>query len=365
MDSVTHLAAGALAPLAFKKAPRTAALVLFGIISGEFPDIDVLAGSSAHSMFAVHRGLTHSIPFIFCAAIVLAALFHFFTKRRGSLESAAFGKYRSVSPWPPGQVFLAALLALCMHVYLDCMTNFGTQVFLPFSEYRVALPAMFIIDPVLTVPLLCALLYCLIGLKKPARIGRQARAARLLLAWALIYPLLCMGVNIATGQRLAILPEVQGIGRDGIKISTMPFSPFTWKVVAEDGGHLRMARAGIFSEPSGLRFGEAFAKPDRELWAKLQKALPIFKEYAAFAVFPTASVYRPEPGVEEWTFNDLRYDPVDGDDIQIALGRDDGHFLMQARLDVESRRILAWRYLKRGGEASFTPWTECNPPLAY
>jgi hypothetical protein len=46
MDSLTHLVAGALTPLAFRGAPKRAAVVAFGICAGELPDMDVFFGAS-------------------------------------------------------------------------------------------------------------------------------------------------------------------------------------------------------------------------------------------------------------------------------------------------------------------------------
>jgi inner membrane protein len=50
---------------------------------------------------------------------------------------------------------------LLTHILLDCFTTYGTQIFQPFSDYRVILGSIFIIDPLYTVPLLTGLVVAL------------------------------------------------------------------------------------------------------------------------------------------------------------------------------------------------------------
>lgn len=53
--------------------------------------------------------------------------------------------------------------------FLDCMNSYGTQVFLPFSDYRVRLNVLFIVDPLLL--LLLALWALIMESGAPSRIG--------------------------------------------------------------------------------------------------------------------------------------------------------------------------------------------------
>src|SRR5690606_4577924 len=68
----------------------------------------------------------------------------------------------SKSPWSQGQSFWlwTQLFFWCIftHPLLDSFTSYGTQLFLPFSDYRVELNTIFIIDPAYTLPMLIALI---------------------------------------------------------------------------------------------------------------------------------------------------------------------------------------------------------------
>jgi inner membrane protein len=69
-----------------------------------------------------------------------------------------------------GRWYLLFFLALSTHFVLDCFTSFGTQVFLPFSDYRVAFNTIAVLDPVYTVPfLICLIIACNIKRHRRAR----------------------------------------------------------------------------------------------------------------------------------------------------------------------------------------------------
>ena len=58
-------------------------------------------------------------------------------------------------PWPGRRCFVTVFAT---HALLDAFTGYGTQLWLPFSNQRVAWHGLSIIDPLFTVPLLLALL---------------------------------------------------------------------------------------------------------------------------------------------------------------------------------------------------------------
>ncbi len=349
MDSVTHLVAGALTPLAFKNAPKTRLMTVFGILCGELPDIDILAGRSPEVILSFHRGITHALIMQPLFALVMALIFHRALQKRDAAGSWSFGKTWAV-----------ALTALCIHLFLDCMTTFGTQIFLPFSAYRVALPAMYIIDLALTLPLIAVWVVLL-------RRGRGRRLARLGLAWALCYPLLCLGLNYGMAAHLSARYAQPGNPRGitRLQLSPEPFSPLNWKVVAESApnashpsGQYLMARYVPFLNKGPLAFA-AYDKADPALWRSLRRAAPLFAMYADFAAFPFQTTRHSMSGGSLITFRDLRYEAtLPG--LMAAVGRADGLFLMQARLNADGS-LAAYRFLHRGREAADTPWRTAAP----
>ncbi len=366
MDSVTHLAAGILTPLVFRKAPRTAALVLFGIAAGELPDIDAVAGSSAHVMLSVHRSMTHSIPVIIISACLLAFLMKLFLSKvrlRDMTVRVENGQAVVNRPddWGLGYMFMAALLGLASHVYLDCMTTFGTQILWPFSDYRVAVPALFIVDFLFTVPLILIALYCLKGFRNPNRLDRQVKWARYGMAWLVLYPLCCFGIHQALSYKLNNDYTEVGTAVEKITLTPVLASPFYWKAVAENPKEYRLDWIALYKPFQKPEFmPPIYPKPDARKWEKLQEALPIFREFDNFATFVTVEATKSNDDFIEYTFTDLRYLYSAFNVIMEKIDSNKGLFLMQIRMGAKDKKVYAWRYLERGNDET-AMWHAVRP----
>jgi len=141
MDPLTHMAAGAITGKALLEKAEGRKAIVIGAIAAALPDLDLLPNYFMGPLFRIanHRGLTHSILFI----IVLSIAGGFAIKRIPG----------SKSPSPPWKWALVLGLSLGSHLFLDCVTPYGTQLFLPFSNMRVAWNIMSIFDPVFFLPL--------------------------------------------------------------------------------------------------------------------------------------------------------------------------------------------------------------------
>ena len=151
MDSLTQIVLGAAcAEVALGKKIGNKAL-LFGAIGGTIPDLDVLLGSLFYSneidQMAFHRGFMHSLLFAVLAAFLIGFLVHklYNTGRRTNTTT--------VKDW-----ILLFFLSIFTHPILDSFTPYGTQLFLPFSDTRVAFNNISVVDPTYTLPFL----FCLI-----------------------------------------------------------------------------------------------------------------------------------------------------------------------------------------------------------
>lgn len=404
MDSLTHLVAGALTPLAFRNAPRRGLVVAFGIVAGEFPDIDVLISDGTPEAFlAMHRGITHAL--FWQPVMALAVVFPFYILiRAGEREPAGSGA-AGERPLGLGPMFWAALLALCLHIYLDCMTTFGTQALLPFSGARLWNPAMFIVDLLCTLPPLVMLMSILRreffpGTAAPSRPGsifsdRTRRLARMGVAWFFLYPLACLGANALHTQYIARLclgpgteaqadpgqlPEalrqspfcplpsaVPGAPVEGrsVTLLTEPFSPLDWKVVIEDGPYYLVGTTVIWPGKTVPRL-ERFARADQTLVDRLAAEQPLFRHFAEFCAFmiQTARPADPETrarygeGSMEYSFMDLRYVSSPRGLLRWA-GHDAVNFVLEARV-TGAGELTAYRYLKDSTRTD-EPWTFVEP----
>lgn len=117
----------------------------WGVAFGTIPDLDVfLPGVEGVEGLRVHRGLTHSILVTILVPLLLARPMARFYGGRGLLVREA--------GW-----FL--FLVWGTHVLVDVFTGYGTQIFEPFSDARVSLNNMSIIDLVFTLPMLICVVW--------------------------------------------------------------------------------------------------------------------------------------------------------------------------------------------------------------
>jgi membrane-bound metal-dependent hydrolase YbcI (DUF457 family) len=164
VDNLTHGLAGALvAQAGFHQRYGRAALVAL-VVGAELPDIDALfdlAGPVAG--FQHHRGITHSFIGGFGLALLAATV----------LSTAL--RYR-----PYWRMLWLLYLGVLLHIWMDYLTSYGTQILLPFDAGRYTADAVFIIDFFYTGIIVTTLL-----LIRMVRRQRQERYGRASFAWLL------------------------------------------------------------------------------------------------------------------------------------------------------------------------------------
>lgn len=151
MDSLTQIVLGAACgEIALGKKIGNKAL-LFGAIGGTIPDLDVIFGNLFYSnsidQLVFHRGFMHSIVFAFLGAYVFG---------KGTFKLYNTGK-RVHTTTAKDWIWLF-FLSIFTHPILDSFTPYGTQLFLPFSDYRVAFNTIAVVDPLYTIPFLLSLI---------------------------------------------------------------------------------------------------------------------------------------------------------------------------------------------------------------
>lgn len=144
MDSITQAALGAaIGESMFGKKVGAKASVA-GAAIASLPDLDVILYLlyDKLEMLSIHRGLSHSIVFSILGAFLLA----FILSKIKGFRKIEFRRLLTFS-W----------LALFTHMLLDTFTAYGTQLLLPFSDSRLSLDSINVVDPVYTLPLLIGL----------------------------------------------------------------------------------------------------------------------------------------------------------------------------------------------------------------
>ncbi|WP_009963093.1 metal-dependent hydrolase [Verrucomicrobium spinosum] len=159
MDPLTHSFLGISTALLVARhgTPRGQA-ALAGLAAGLLPDTDVFLRNAADPLFFIeyHRHFTHSLAFSPVIAALAAGIawliYRVIARRRISLIPLLF----------------PAWLAGLSHIFCDLWTSYGTRVWWPFSDARVSLDWVAVVDPLLTLPLLVLTALALTG-KRNAR----------------------------------------------------------------------------------------------------------------------------------------------------------------------------------------------------
>jgi len=153
MDSITQAVLGGTIGEAIlgKKLGNKGAVL--GAIVATIPDLDILLHLffDKFEMLSIHRGYSHSIVFSILGAFFIA----FIMSRFKWSEDVSYRRF-----------WIFSWLALFTHILLDAFTAYGTQLFLPFSDQRVGLDSINVVDPVYTLPLLTGLIASLFVYKK-------------------------------------------------------------------------------------------------------------------------------------------------------------------------------------------------------
>lgn len=147
MDSITQMALGGVIAEAGFREKLGGKAVLLGCLGGMLPDLDIVSGvvlADPWVHLTVHRGLSHSLFLVPFSSGVLAWVFWRWCKKASSFWW-----------W-----YLLSFLVLFTHPLLDCCTSYGTQIFAPLSDVRVAWNCVSIVDVFYTLPLLLTLMCC-------------------------------------------------------------------------------------------------------------------------------------------------------------------------------------------------------------
>ncbi len=209
MDSISQAVLGAAVGEAFLGRKLGNKAMFWGALGGTIPDLDVITAPLLTELqsLSFHRGISHSITFallggllfgwlihklyksnyyrntlwlflslfitsiplsivyfllghddhkyLYAAiAIVLSSILYFFFYKKNASKPKPVIDNPSLRSWQ-----WMFILAFFTHALLDCFTIYGTQLFLPFSDYRVAFATIAVADPIAyTIPFLICLI---------------------------------------------------------------------------------------------------------------------------------------------------------------------------------------------------------------
>lgn len=289
MDTVTQMTLGAaVGELTLGRKVGNKA-VFWGALAGAIPDMDIVAGPFVDSVakMTFHRGFTHSFTFVLLIVPLLGYLIHKIYR----------GKEASLLNWI-NLVFWATLT----HPLLDNFTTYGTQLFWPFSDYRIAWNTISTIDPLYSVPLFISIIIILF-------LNRTSKRRRLfnyigltLSSFYLIFT--CINkIHINTTFKNQLTK--QGIRYNRILTIPTLFNNILWRGVAEGSGGYWEGYYSLFDGYEKIQFDYV---PKNHILLEgindqqeLQKLIRLTKGY--FVIIK-------EDG--HLSFNDMRYGRFNG-----------------------------------------------------
>ncbi len=297
MDSLTQIALGAAIGQAGLGKQHRARGAVYGAICGTLPDLDVLWPlADPVASFTYHRSYSHSLLVLTLLAPIIVWLIRRFDQQiKGSWKR-----------WL-GVIWLV----LITHPLLDCLTVYGTQIFLPFSNTPVSGSVIFVIDPIYTLPLLLAVG---VSLSRGMPAGR-VRAAMLGLSISSLYLCFAVAAKFSVDKTIAedhLARQLQPT----VRVSTpAPLTTLVWRVVSVMPGGYEVS----FVRPFGM--GQIAS----QYYPSTPKLLePVADSWAVQRLqWFTHGAYRVRQEGDEVVITDLRMGLEDGYAFSFAVARND------------------------------------------
>jgi len=212
MDPLSQACFGAsLSQSASTDKSRQLSALVIGALAGMAPDLDVLIQSPGDPLLFLeyHRQFTHSLIFIPVGALICALVFYHLFKQKLSFF----------------QIYIFSLLGYATHGLLDACTSYGTQLFWPFSNERVAWSTVSIVDPFFTLPIL--ILIILAVYKKNKTFARAA----------FTYAIIFLSLGLIQKQRatdaLYAVAEERNHNPSRVHVKPSFANRHVWKIVYE------------------------------------------------------------------------------------------------------------------------------------
>ena len=238
MDSLTQITLGAAVGEATLGRKVGNKAMLWGAIAGTIPDLDVLASPfiSDVQRLVFHRSFTHSILFAVLFAPVLGKLI----ARVHANAGADWRGWSWLSFW-----------GLFTHPLLDSLTIWGTQLFWPFSNYRVAVNSVFVADPLYTLPFLFFLIAAMF-FKRSSKMRWRLNTAGLVISTAYLLTGLVIKTHVNTAFERSL--QRQGISFSRYFTNPTPLNIVLWIGVAESEEGFWQGYYSIFDKNRDISF---------------------------------------------------------------------------------------------------------------
>lgn len=329
LEPVTHLLTGAcLGRAGLNRKTGLATLTL--VVASEAPDVDIvtLFGGSV-SYLQHHRGITHTLlgaPFVAAGSLALVYGIYRLLLWRGR-------KLKLAPNWP--LLYLYALLAALLHVFLDFTNSYGVRPFAPFNPRWYSWDIVFVVDPILLAVLLLAVitpaLFGLISEEIGAHKSSRGRGAAI---FALVFFAALIVVRDFEHRRAVnLLQSVTYADQDPRRASAYAtyWNPFVWNGVVETRDFLESVLANPRTgqiDPEGTAVRRP--KPEETAVTLAAKESRLGRVYLDWAAYPLVEADRlPDGTGYKVQFVDLRFARISSDRQPLAA-----YVILDAKLRV-------------------------------
>jgi len=290
LDSITQFVLGAAVgeAVAGRKAGNKA--LFWGGIAGTIPDLDIVFSPLFTELenLSVHRGFSHSLVFGFIAAPLCGWLANRWYRKRSVM---------GLKDW-----VILFFWGIFTHPLLDAFTLYGTQLFLPFSNYRVALNTISIVDPGYTLPLLLSMILVLIFRRKKPALVYTINKAGLIVSNA--YLMLTLFNKLYVEQVFSTALKEQKITVNSSLSNPVLFSNLLWYCVARNDSNCYIGYYSLLQRSKSVHF-ESYRRNEYLLnGVKDEKGLEKLKWFSK-------DFYVTEMKLDTLCFYDVRFGKTD------------------------------------------------------
>ena len=339
MDPLTHaLASYTLKRAAFPRVTRPVTLAI--VVAGTIADVDLLSsyfGPSAYLTF--YRTCFHSLVAAFVFSLLVTLPFFFFSSKNAENRSARV------------TIFIAALAAALLHLFVDVLQSAGVELFWPFSPRRFAMDWLPSLDLWVLAILLAGILLPLLSGLVTEEIGARSKGprGRLGASLALAALILYLVVRfIYHGSAIAALESRTYRGELPRKVAAFAesSSPFRWHGIVETERALHDVEVPV---GPGADFDPSAAittyKPEPSPALDAARNSAVARRFLQIARFPKATVEQ-TPGGFHVILRAFPYgrDPSSGLRVQALINTDpSGKVLSEEHAWVPSSRDFWWK----------------------
>jgi len=289
LDSITHIALGAVVGEALLGKSIGKRAMVFGAIAQSLPDVDFMAAfwmTTTENILA-HRGFTHSFLFMAVTTVLLGYL--------------AWRWHRDKTiPLTTWMLFFA--FQITIHLLIDACNAYGVGWFEPFSHHRISFNILFVADPFFSISTGIAALV-LVFMNSENRLRSLWVVASLTVSS--LYIIYAVYNKVTIDKAVDNSLKEQKITHHGFFSTPTPLNNWLWFVAAKTDSGFQIGHRSVFENQTKIEF---------YYFPQNKSALDTLKNHEDIQrlIRFSQGYYTVENRNDTLLFNDLRFGQITG-----------------------------------------------------